>query len=129
MGIRLVMQYTVDEKEGDYVTIFMPQGGTVRGFGTFLENLQADEIDCDTASKQVLQNAATRKGLFGCEFWSNNIFSIGCPEPITAMPISEFNRTNGSDEYLWIDAIVPNDDVSVQTHINAYLAEHANESS
>lgn len=74
------------------------------GFGTFLTDLQPEEVECDQFSKQALLSAGDRSGLCGMEIWPNNILSWGDPSHTIIMPIKEINSNNHRQNQ-WVSKI------------------------
>lgn len=74
------------------------------GFGTFLCDLQPDEIECDGFSHRALLNASPKNGLNGMEIWPDNRIAWGSPEHKLVMPIKEISNLNAND---WLHQIQP----------------------
>ena len=72
------------------------------GFGTFLCDLQPEEIECDTFSKQVLLKAKYQHGLQGLEIWPDNRIAWGDLSHTVLMPIEYISKADGSD---WVEKI------------------------
>jgi|13_taG_2_1085334.scaffolds.fasta_scaffold14100_5 hypothetical protein len=70
------------------------------GFGTFLCDLKADEIECDKFSKEAILNAKEKSGLNGMEIWEDNRIAWGSPSPKIIMPISEISNMCETDGWL-----------------------------
>lgn len=62
------------------------------GFGTFLCQLQPEEIECDEFSKQALVSACPKDGLNGLEIWEDNRLAWGDPSESIIVPIEEISN-------------------------------------
>ena len=82
-------------------------GITHYGFGTFLENIQAHQIECDAFSKNALLTASFLRDLAGLEIWRDNRIAWGSPALSILMPIDCISKQDGADE--WIEQIVVSD--------------------
>ena len=72
------------------------------GFGTFLCDLQPDQIECDQFSKDALTNAPYRHGLQGLEIWPDNRIAWGDPNHQIIMPLEDISN-QGAD---WLTKII-----------------------
>ncbi len=72
------------------------------GFGTFLCNIQPNEIECDDFAKNALMNAREQAGFNGLEIWPDNRIAWGDPSHSIIMPINVLSKAKGSD---WISKI------------------------
>jgi len=71
------------------------------GFGTFLCEIQPDEIDCDEFSKQALIDSPYRHGLQGLEIWPDNRIARGSPEHEIIMPLEDISNQEAN----WLQEI------------------------
>jgi len=72
------------------------------GFGTFLCELQPDQIECDQFSKDAMMSAPYRDGLQGLEIWPDNRLAWGDPNHQIIMPLEEISN-QGAD---WLTKII-----------------------
>ncbi len=76
------------------------EGADHFGFGTFLCDIDPEEIECDKFSKEAMLNAVEREGLNGLEIWKDNRIAWGDPSHKIIMPIDEISKAEGSDTWL-----------------------------
>jgi hypothetical protein len=70
------------------------------GFGTFLCNIQPDEVEADEFSKNALINASEQDGLNGVEIWNDNRIAWGSSSPSIIMPVSEISNMSNKGGWL-----------------------------
>lgn len=77
-----------------------PERFTHYGFGTFLENINPEEVLISESALEALLKCPARSGLQGLEFWPENRLAWGDPRPYIAVPYDAINCPNGAKKWL-----------------------------
>jgi hypothetical protein len=75
------------------------------GFGTFLMDIQPEEIECDAFSKEVLLAAKWQRGVYSLEIWELNRLAWGSTTLTVVVPLQEISKEVGAD--VWLELIQP----------------------
>jgi len=100
MSIRL----RITKHDDEHIRLEAIQGINHFGFGTFLLNLQPEEIESDNFSKNALLEAHEQSGLNGLEIWEDNRLAWGDASESIIMPTKEISKQKGADN--WISNII-----------------------
>ena len=71
------------------------------GFGTFLCNLQPEEVECDQFSKDALIDASYQDGVQGLEIWDDNRLAWGDLAHEIIMPLTAISNQDAE----WLNRI------------------------
>jgi hypothetical protein len=100
-----MIRLKIQKHDANHIALSAIDGIDHFGFGTFLCNLQPDEVECDEFSKNAILSASYKSGLQGMEIWKDNRIAWGHPAHNIIMPISEISNDSGKDG--WVSQIVP----------------------
>lgn len=96
-----MIRLKIRKYDDEHIKLTALEGIDHFGFGTFLCEIQPNEIDCDEFSKKVLVDSPYRHGLQGLEIWPDNRIAWGDPSHTIVMPIESISN----QEALWLQEI------------------------
>lgn len=95
-----MIRLKIQRHDEEHIELVGLHGLERHGFGTFLNNLKPEEIECDKFSKRTMLKAKEKGGLNGCEIWADNRIAWGDPASSIIMPIDEISKMDGADSWL-----------------------------
>lgn len=98
-----MIRLKISKHDNDHILLEALEGIDHFGFGTFLLNIQPNEIEVDEFSIQAILNSRYKKGLQGLEIWEDNRIAWGHPDHKIIMPINEISKDKEAD--IWLKKI------------------------
>lgn len=89
-----------ENKEEIVLESLNPKRFTYYGFGTFLENINPEDILISKGALKALINCPERSGVQGLEFWPANRLAWGNPSPNFIVPYDAINCPDGAKSWL-----------------------------
>ena len=100
VGLDEIVRLVIRKHGDDSILCKALKGIDHFGFGTFLCNLQPNEIKADKFSKEALLSAREQSGLNGMEIWPDNRIAWGDPRHEIIIPLSEISKAKGAEKWL-----------------------------
>lgn len=70
------------------------------GFGTFLENVEPEEVRITPRAKEILLSLTERSGLQGMEFWPENRIAWASTSTKFSIPTRDINVPSGAKGWI-----------------------------
>lgn len=95
-----MIRLRIKQHDENHIVLEALEGIDHFGFGTFLCDINPDQIECDAFSKNALLRATEKRGLNGMEIWQDNRIAWGDPSHEIVMPIKEISKMKGAERWL-----------------------------
>ena len=92
----------VENEGGKYIGVlgYNEERFERHGFGTFMQDINPEEIECNQGALDFLLGCPERGGLNGLEFWPNKMLAWGAPDQMFLIPLDSVNVPTGAK--VWI---------------------------